>query len=63
MREMGLMAIYPGPNLSKRAKQASIYPDVLRHVEASYPNHMWGLDITSIRMRHGWMYLVAILDW
>jgi putative transposase len=63
MREMGLMAIYPGPNLSKRAKQASIYPYLLRNIKASYPDHIWGLDITYIRMRHGWMYLVAILDW
>jgi putative transposase len=63
MQEMGIMAIYPGPNLSKRAKQDSIYPYLLRNVEASYPNHIWGLDITYIRMKHGWMYLVAILDW
>lgn len=26
MREMGIQAIYPGPNLSKRAKAAHIYP-------------------------------------
>ena len=30
---------------------------------ASYPNHVWGLDITYIRLEHGWMYLVAVLDW
>lgn len=49
MREMGLCAIYPGPNLSKRAHQAAIHPYLLRNVTASYPNHVWGLDITSIR--------------
>ncbi|HEY4387240.1 MAG TPA: IS3 family transposase [Ktedonobacteraceae bacterium] len=63
MHEMGIVAIYPGPNLSTRARQATIYPYLLKNVQASYPNHVWGLDITSIRLKHGWMYLVAILDW
>jgi putative transposase len=40
MREMGLMAIYPGPNLSKRAHQAGIYPYLLRNITASVPNHI-----------------------
>jgi putative transposase len=63
MREMGLAAIYPGPNLSKRAHQAAIYPYLLRNVTASTCNHVWGIDITYIRLRSGWMYLVAVLDW
>ena len=28
-----------------------------------YPNHVWGIDITYIRLQASWMYLVAILDW
>ncbi len=63
MHEMGILAIYPGANLSKRARQANMYPYLLKNVRASYPNHVWGLDITYIRLRHGWMYLLAILDW
>ena len=63
MHEMGLAALYPGPNLSKRAQQAAIYPYLLNHVTASAPNHIWGIDITYIRLQAGWMYLVAILDW
>ena len=63
MREMGLTAIYPGPNLSKRARAAAIYPYLLSNITANAPNHIWGLDITYIRLRAGWMYLVAILDW
>src|SRR5690606_28165678 len=27
------------------------------------PNQVWGTDITYIRMRAGWLYLVALLDW
>jgi putative transposase len=63
MQEMGLSAVYPGPNLSKRAHQAGIYPYLLANITAQAPNHIWGIDITSIRLRGGWMYLVAILDW
>lgn len=63
MREMGLVALAPGPNTSQPAPHHSVYPYLLRHVVAAYPNHVWGIDITYIRLRHGWLYLVAILDW
>jgi putative transposase len=63
MREMGLAAIYPGPNLSKRAHAHAVFPYLLRSVTAQRPNHIWGIDITYIRLRQGWMYLVAVLDW
>lgn len=63
MRQMGLQAIAPGPNLSKRIQQQAIYPYLLRDVSATRPNHIWGIDITYIRLRHGWLYLVAVLDW
>lgn len=63
MHEMGLAGICPGPNLSQRAHQAGIYPYLLRDVRAERPNHIWGIDITYIRLRGGWMYLVAVLDW
>jgi putative transposase len=63
MREMSISGIAPGPNTSKAAPEHKIYPYLLRHVSASFPNHVWGIDITYIRLRGGWMYLVAILDW
>jgi putative transposase len=63
MQQMGLEAIYPNPNLSKPAPEHRIYPYLLRNLTSSYPNHVWGVDITYIRMQSGWMYLVAILDW
>lgn len=44
MRDMGITAVCPGPNLSKRQKAAYIYPYLLRHVTPSYPNHVWGID-------------------
>lgn len=63
MREMGISAVVPGPNTSKLAPEHSIYPYLLRNVTAERPNHIWGIDITYIRMFHGWLYLVAVLDW
>ena len=63
MSEMGIAAIYPGPNLSKRNQKEGVYPYLLRHITSAYPNHIWGIDITYIRLQAGWMYLVAILDW
>jgi putative transposase len=63
MREMGIRGIAPGPNLSKRNQAHAIYPYLLRNVRASFPNHIWGIDITYIRLHKGWMYLVAVLDW
>lgn len=63
MREMGIRAIYPGPNLSRRDLRHRIYPYLLRGLEAARPNHVWGIDITYIRLLAGWLYLVAILDW
>ena len=63
MRDMGIAGISPEPNLSKRALEQRVYPYLLRDVTAQAPNHIWGCDITYVRLRAGWMYLVAILDW
>jgi putative transposase len=63
MRDMGIAAIYPGPNLSKRELAHRTYPYLLRGVTATAPDHVWGIDITYIRLVAGWLYLVAVLDW
>jgi len=63
MREMGIAGIHPGPNLSKATQAAYRFPYLLRDVAITHPNHVWGIDITYIRLRYGWMYLVAVLDW
>jgi len=63
MREMGLYAIYPGPNLSKRTHDSLIYPYLLRGVDIVRANQVWGTDITYIRMNQGFLYLVAFMDW
>lgn len=63
MREMGLAAICPGPNLSRRAAEHLVFPYLLRGLVVAGPNHVWGTDITYVPMRGGWLYLVAVLDW
>ncbi|MDI6794839.1 MAG: IS3 family transposase [bacterium] len=63
MRLMGLEAIYPRPSLSKPHPDHIIYPYLLRGVKITRPNQVWSADITYIRLRQGWVYLVAVMDW
>jgi putative transposase len=63
MREMGISGVCPGPNLSRRNYQHSIYPYLLRNLPIIHPNQVWAIDITYIRLAQGWVYLVAIIDW
>ena len=63
MREMGIFALVPGPHTSKPAPEHQSFPYLLRNVTAEHPNHIWGIDITYIRLAHGWLYLTAVLDW
>jgi putative transposase len=63
MREMGIVGIAPGPQTSRKAPQHPVYPYLLGTVTSAYPNHVWGVDITYVRMQAGWLYLVAVLDW
>lgn len=63
MREMSIEAIYQKPNLSKNLIPHPVYPYLLRGVTAHYANHIWGTDITYVRMHQGFLYLTAYLDW
>jgi putative transposase len=60
---MGLEAIYAKPRLSIPAPGHRIYPYLLRDVTIDHPDQCWASDITYIRMRGGFLYLVAIMDW
>jgi putative transposase len=63
MRLMGIEAIYPKPKTSVAHPEHKKYPYLLSGVTASFPNHIWGTDITYIRLEDGWAYLVALIDW
>lgn len=63
MTEMAIDPIYPKPNLSKRQKQAQVVPYLLRNAVIDRPNQAWSIDITYIPIKHGFLYLTAIIDW
>ncbi len=63
MREMGIQAIGPKPNLSKPRKEHKVYPYLLRDFIVTRPNQVWSTDITYVRLDGGFSYLVAIIDW
>ena len=63
LRIMGLEAVYPKPSLSKGASGHQIYPYLLRGMAITRVNQVWSSDITYIRLRRGFLYLVAVMDW
>ena len=63
MRILGLIAMAPGPNTSKKHPEHTVYPYLLRGLSVVRPNQVWSTDITYIRLAHGFVYLVAIIDW
>jgi putative transposase len=63
MRLMGIHGIHPQPNLSKRLHAKYVRPYLLRGLDIHRPNHVWGVDITYLRMGKGFMYLFTIIDW
>ncbi|CAG1066463.1 Putative transposase InsK for insertion sequence element IS150 [uncultured bacterium] len=63
MKILGLEAVYPKPWLSKPAKDHKKYPYLLKDVVIERPDHVWSTDITYIRLKGGFIYLVAIMDW
>lgn len=62
LRQMGIMAIYPKPNLSRLGLAKYIHPYLLKGLKFTKPNQVWEIDITYIPMAKGFMYLTAIID-
>ena len=63
MNEMDIHPIYPKMNLSKRMQQAKVCPYLLRNAVIDKPNQVWSIDITYIPIKHGFLYLTAVIDW
>ena len=63
MEVMGLEAVYPKPKLSQPGEGHKIYPYLLKDVAVERVNQVWSTDITYIRMRQGFCYVVAVMDW
>lgn len=60
---MRLKAIYPGPKTSMQGQKGSVYPYLLKGLDIVYPNQVWAVDITYIRLAVGLVYLFALIDW
>lgn len=63
MQRLGLIGNQPGPNTSKGRPEYHKFPYLLRSLEILRPLQVWSTDITYIRLRHGFVYLVAVMDW
>ena len=63
MRLMGLEAIYQAPITSMPHPAHRVYPYLLKGMTIDRPNQVWCADITYIPVQHGFLYLVAIMDW
>jgi putative transposase len=63
MRVMGIEAVYPKRRTTSPAAGHQIYPYLLRNVAVTRPDQVWASDITYVPLRHGFLYLVAVMDW
>ncbi len=63
MAKMGLEALFPRPRTTTAAPDARVYPYLLRDRELTHVDEVWSSDITYVPMRHGFMYLTAVIDW
>ena len=63
MRRMGIEAVGPKRRTTQPGRGHKIYPYLLRNVEILRPDQVWSSDITYIPLRHGFLYLVAVMDW
>ena len=63
LRLMGLEAVYQKPHPGPLVGGRQVYPYLLRGVNGVRANQVWSTAIPYIRLRHGFVDLVAILDW
>lgn len=63
MEVLGIQAICLKKKLSRPNKAHAKYPYLLKGLEIKRVNQVWSTDITYIRLKHGYAYLVAVIDW
>lgn len=63
MRLMGIEAIYPKRRTTWPGEGHKVYPYLLRNMQIIRPDQVWASDITYVPLRHGFLYLVAVMDW
>lgn len=60
---LGLYSVAPGPHTSKPHPEHKVYPYLLSDIELVKPCQVFSTDITYIRLKQGFVYLMAIIDW
>ena len=63
LRKAGITALYPKPNLSKLLHAKYVRPYLLRNLTIDHVDQVWGVDITYLPLRKGFLYLFIIIDW
>lgn len=65
MKQMGIAAIYPKKkqNFSITDQSHKKFPYLLKELKIVKPNQVWGTDITYVRTKTGFAYLMALIDW
>jgi putative transposase len=63
LRRMGIEAFYRSPRTTQPHPGNRVFPYLLRDRDITAPNQVWAMDLTYLPMRHGFLYLVAVLDW
>ena len=62
MQKMGLQAVYPKKNLSRKKEGHKVYPYLLKKQPPKEVDDCWQVDITYIRIGNGYAYLVGLID-
>lgn len=62
MKLMGWQTLFRKPNTSRKNKEHKVYPYLLKDITVTRMNQAWGIDITYVPMKKGFLYLCAIID-
>ena len=62
MKLQGWQTLYPTPRTTRTDPAAYKYPYLLKGLQTERKNQVWAIDITYVPMKHGFMYLCAIID-
>lgn len=62
MKMARLKAVYPLKKTITKNKEHIVYPYLLKNMTINRPNQVWCVDITYIKIKTGFIYLVCIID-
>jgi len=63
MERMNIRPICPKPDLSFPKRDDHKFPYLLHGVKITHANQVWSTDITYVRLKEGFCYLTAVIDW